>query len=1153
MNKKIIVLLSIFTIIIGTIPFSYSVDEQISVFRGKDYQDITYVNGTHVTTIGLPNRVLNNGNWVSDILTQNSTHYTIISGLSSFSVDKLNCNEVVSYANSTITQPDARSISSLYHQKVTDDPIKGVWLLSDVNLEQCQTSAVQNATGIYISGIKENKITEDKLIITYVKEIDKQAKKSWKYINGVHSKQDQKYGIIDSVESLTNSVIEIENSRYELTTGKITEKNDNGSTKGTPEDSKSVDKTTLTMDEVKMISNDGTFHIEGFTQSKQYLQDIIVGKTTNGLSTLIRYLDDGRQLQEGDILYIDPTFSSNNPTLDNSVRDSGNDICDTGVTLFDNTVLPANAYDTPDSNDCYRSQAEFSTSSIPDGATILDTDISLEVISISGTNVIDFVGLTSKPSTPLTAAQLFTAITNGDLLVDADATVCASTGIKNIDLGSAGDTYVENQLSSGYVSIAFKQDDETIDGTLDACQFASETHATAQEPILTIVWEGNTNQSYSSAFFIREGADNDCTTTGTLTNFPQTTTLDIADDYDTPDSNGDCGHGFIQFDVSGISDSASITYVGFNFEVQSVTGDTKNCDIVAITSDIDTETNTNLYSQSKSGTVYVNNNSFCTTTGEKLLDLGASAVTDLQARLTTTDVFAVSFKHDAESINAVRDNTKIYLTGGSVDPTLIVVYQSAPSAPTNLNVTTVSTEGIDLSWTAPDSDPAITGWKIWMESPTGNGFSTLVADTGNDTAIYELRSLTSGTQYNFKVAGINAIGLGDNSTSWANYTIPDAPTGLIANTISTDEIDLEWTAPSGTVNGYKIERESPEGGGFSDLVSNTTTTDVTYADTGLTASTVYNYRVSAHNLGGTSSPSNEYMNETAGPITPDILFIRNQTGDAVELIPTVEILEGGSPSITISNLQMLKNGTSLNNTALSIVISTGETKQLGRNFGEALDADFVYNFTAIVSIQNSTGTFTFSNSTIITPIYTATYFTSSQGNYQVSYTHSRSNSFANLNLVVNRQNLPANTECNFRDELFEDGDWANVTNAGWYNLTVSVVPTQNVYITCYNDELLFSTISNGGTNATLAFVDYMNQLGTFAGVPIPFLFVFLLAGIFTGRSAITGIIFVTITIGVMGSMGFLPDVNGDPVIGQATWGLIIFLCGIGVFVGKKYF
>jgi len=91
--------------------------------------------------------------------------------------------------------------------------------------------------------------------------------------------------------------------------------------------------------------------------------------------------------------------------------------------------------------------------------------------------------------------------------------------------------------------------------------------------------------------------------------------------------------------------------------------------------------------------------------------------------------------------------------------------------------------------------------------------------------------------------------------------VPDAPTSLVATTVSDSIIDLVWVAPlddgSSLIIGYKIERESPIDGGWSTIISDTGNTDVTYSDIELTPTTEYNYRVSAINLSGISLPSNE--------------------------------------------------------------------------------------------------------------------------------------------------------------------------------------------------------------------------------------------------------------------------------------------------------
>lgn len=628
-----------------------------------------------------------------------------------------------------------------------------------------------------------------------------------------------------------------------------------------------------------------------------------------------------------------------------------------------------------------------------------------------------------------------------------------------------------------------------------------------------------------------------------------------------------CYRSTAYWDITSIPDYALITDTVLRYDITSLPlGSAKNCDVWSMEGNPSTQTATQIWNDAADGTEFINNDSGCTTvTNDKILDLGSSADTDVQNELATDNEWAVGWKYDSE----VRDSSSHHqAVFGTIE--LQVVYNTVFSAgpPINPAATNNQVQQINFTWTTNNAT-GVTGYAIFNSSSTNiltNTWQSL-ANTANftgDTGFYLHTGLNnqSGSFQNavtmyYKASAI-AVNNGTNSTIVAGFTAGNATSpSLIATTYDQTRIDFISTAGSSngnsTVKDYGLQCEKNHTGGWLNTVNNSTLpANRAYNYTGLSGGDYVTCQWKDGNSVGWSNWSTNASSTTFQNLNASITFAINKTGDAIEAIPLVR-LTAGIPNPTVTNIQILRNGTSINNTAISYPITVGQTISLGRTFLEQLDANYVYNITARVSITNTTGTYPFTNSTIEPIVYTGSYFTSSEGNYQVNYTHSRTNSYQNLNLAVNRQNLPVNTECAFKDELFEVGTWVNETNSGWYNQSVTVVPTKDIYVTCYNDQLLFSFTSSGGNNATLAFVDYMHQLGTFAGVPVPFIFIILLAAVFTGRSAITGIIFVAITIGVMGTMGFLPDINGNPSIAAATWGFIVLLTAVGVFAGKKYF
>jgi fibronectin type 3 domain-containing protein len=112
------------------------------------------------------------------------------------------------------------------------------------------------------------------------------------------------------------------------------------------------------------------------------------------------------------------------------------------------------------------------------------------------------------------------------------------------------------------------------------------------------------------------------------------------------------------------------------------------------------------------------------------------------------------------------------------------------------------------------------------------------------------------------VTGVGIVG-GDNAVwvygpiSSSVTTGPAAPTGLDATPFSATQINLSWTAPSGTVTGYNVYRGSSPGGESNTALNNSFVTGTTYNDSTASSGMTYYYTVEALNPGGLSAVSAE--------------------------------------------------------------------------------------------------------------------------------------------------------------------------------------------------------------------------------------------------------------------------------------------------------
>ncbi len=185
----------------------------------------------------------------------------------------------------------------------------------------------------------------------------------------------------------------------------------------------------------------------------------------------------------------------------------------------------------------------------------------------------------------------------------------------------------------------------------------------------------------------------------------------------------------------------------------------------------------------------------------------------------------------------------------------------APTAPTNLGASDISTTTLTLNWTASNDNVGVTGYDVYR-----NG-SLLTSTTGTT---YNVTGLTAATSYSFYITAKDAAENVSEASSTINISTvdpndteaPTAPTNLASSNISATTVELSWTASTDNVavTGYDVYKDG------SLLVSVSTNSA---SITNLTANTSYSFYVTAKDgIGNVSQPGNT-INLTTLPEEPD--------------------------------------------------------------------------------------------------------------------------------------------------------------------------------------------------------------------------------------------------------------------------------------------
>ena len=546
------------------------------------------------------------------------------------------------------------------------------------------------------------------------------------------------------------------------------------------------------------------------------------------------------------------------------------------------------------------------------------------------------------------------------------------------------------------------------------------------------------------------------------------------------------------------------------------------------------------------------------------------------------------------------------------DPPSNIVLTSNPNTATQ----------VTIDWDAPTPD-AVTGYLI--ERNDGNGWVVVNANTQSQATIIVDTGLQLSTTYEYRIATINLGGTGSYSTtsSITTYSPPDPPIGISFDLQkvpvgSNDDLRIKLTLDmtgvnlySGTVQGYKIER-NVDNAGWTVLTANTGTTGLSATDTGLSRSSVYQYRVSTITQIATGSPSNAFQAEFLdGEIVWQLIPVEGNTiRGEISFDETNGLPNGYAQSLLIVQHD---NSNQAITTAVQTVNYVNSTLPQGLELdGLTTLPDFYvydiggYNYTAYVTTTQDGMTHIFESGILFaspTNAFGGQIFADEYRD-QTSYTNSTLSvraQPADFDYVVRYQHQNPNIEPQF---FAFNGIEANNTstapvlpNSDYY-VSVFVNPTEFDYnivdpttgeaeIECNenspktcpawtsirtpNGEVTYhlnesygaienipSGIESDYTLRSFKSPDSPVQLGLepmgdLFGMPMVFIFIIALGAVFTGRSAQMGVVFIVATIGLMVYMGYLSFDFGTNGLSEAiTWGLIVVAMILGVLVGKRW-
>jgi fibronectin type 3 domain-containing protein len=280
----------------------------------------------------------------------------------------------------------------------------------------------------------------------------------------------------------------------------------------------------------------------------------------------------------------------------------------------------------------------------------------------------------------------------------------------------------------------------------------------------------------------------------------------------------------------------------------------------------------------------------------------------------------------------------------------------APAKVLGLNVTTVSSSRLDLSWTA-NTEPDLSNYRVYRSTTSGfaiNFTSDLPIAQPTVNSYSDAEGLSPSTAYYYRVVAVDISGnigeLSDEGTATTaaaegDITPPSKVVGLATSNVTANSVDLTWTANiEPDLDHYNVYRGTTAGFPVnSSTMPLTQPTTNHYSDTGLSQSTTYYYRIAAVDTSqNKGSISDEVSATTLTQIFYNVPIPGNAAGGALNPSQSIRYgIEATSSSLLVGkSLKSWKVRLKKTNTPSGIVTAKIRNKSdsIVAIFNESIDS-----------------------------------------------------------------------------------------------------------------------------------------------------------------------------------------------------------------------